>query len=94
MYIIFIENNVFFISGPFKFSAATEEAEKQLFNELNSARMELSLEQANSVEVKRVLKLQLMKNPYDLRGARQLHSILEQYKVTLYIINKISAIIL
>ena len=47
------------------------------------------MEQANSVEVKRVLKLQLMKNPYDLRGARQLHSILEQYKVTHYICYKI-----
>ena len=78
----FVERNQnsLFIPGLWKFSAATEEAEKQLFLEIKSLRSELSPDQ-DKVDVKRVLKCLLMTNPYDLRGARRLSSILEHYKV-------------
>ena len=67
--------------GPFKCSSTTLDAEQKLFLELKSARNELSLKQAKSDELKKVLKCLLMRNPYDLRGARRLSSILELYKV-------------
>ena len=67
------------------FSSSTEEAERALFAVLNAARKELSEEERNSGEVIRVLATMLKKHPFDIRGSRRLHSVLEHYKVSYFI---------
>ena len=54
---------------------------RELLDELKSATSELSREEAESNEVKKVLKVLLMRNPFDLRGSRQLYRVLSIYKV-------------
>ena len=74
------------------FSCSTEQAERAMFAVLNAARKELSEEERKSGEVSRVLATMLKKNPFDLRGSRRLHSVLEQYKVS-YFVSSIQCIL-
>ena len=67
--------------GFLKFSPATEQAEKNLFEEMVRMKDILGIDKKKAILIRAILYNAFMSNPYELRGRRKVKIVLELLQV-------------